>query len=271
MTTNAILTTVFKFEGTNGSFPRGLTLGTDGNFYGTTERGGTNNSGTVYKFTPDGVLTTLHSFKLVNGRFPVGGLVENDDGNFYGTTAWGGAGNFDDVGTVFKITTNGSLTTLAIFNGANGAYPYSKLLRASDGNFYGTTSAGGANTNYGTIFKLTPAGTLSTVFDFNTHNRANPSAGLMQARDGNLYGITYYGAYIFRIVMPVNLNSWVSGNELVLSWPTNHVGFTLQSSMDLNSSTNWIDFTNAPAVVGAQFTVTNSISASARFYRLKKP
>ena len=71
--------------------------------------------------------------------------------------------------------------------------------------------------------------------------------------------------------MPVTLNSLASGNELVLSWPTNQVGFTLQSALDLNSTTNWIDFTNSPAVVGAQFTVTNTISGGAQFYRLKKP
>jgi uncharacterized repeat protein (TIGR03803 family) len=274
MTTNGILTTVLKFEGTNGSFPRaGLTLGTDGNFYGTTERGGINNSGTVYKLTPDGVLTTLHSFNFLDGSYPVAGLIENDDGNFYGITAMGG--NFQNLGTVFKITTNGLLTTLAIFNGTNGTLPYSTLLKASDGNFYGTSYGGGANTNYGTIFKLTPAGTFSTVFSFTATNSLNPGsnpvAGLMQARDGNLYGITQYGAYIFRIVMPVSLISRVSGSELVLSWPTNALGFILQSAADLNSPTNWIDSTNSPTVVGAQFTVTNSISASAQFYRLKKP
>jgi len=76
---------------------------------------------------------------------------------------------------------------------------------------------------------------------------------------------------VYRIMTPVTLNSQVSCTELVLSWPTNQVGFTLQSAADLDSPTNWIDSTNMPAVVGAQFTVTNSLAASAQFFRLKKP
>jgi hypothetical protein len=81
-------------------------------------------------------------------------------------------------------------------------------------------------------------------------------------------GPGYYGS-IYRIVMPTILNSTIDGGQIVLSWPTNRVGFTLQSTTDLSSS-NWIDWPDSPAIVGRQYTVTNSFSGQRRFYRLKK-
>ena len=279
ITTNGILTTLVLFSNTNGSNPwAGLVEGSDGNFYGTTQNGGdlSLNSGlgfgTVFKMTTNGALTMLVLFNFTNGAVPYAGLVEGSDGNFYGTTADGGANNRG--GTAFQMTTNGILTTLVSFDGSNGANPWAGLLQESDGNFYGTTLAGG-NSNFGTVFKMTTSGVVTTLVTFNGSNGSFPFAELTRGNDGNFYGTTYDGGAsnlgtIFRIVMPVSLNARQSGNQIVLSWPTNALGFTLQSVPNLNSPVNWIDSTNSPSVVGAQFVVTNPISGSAQFFRLKK-
>jgi uncharacterized repeat protein (TIGR03803 family) len=126
--------------------------GSDGNFYGTTEKGGVNgpDPGTVFKITSSGTLTTLYSFFFIDGWDPLAALVQGSDGNFYGTTVDGGQYEF---GNVFKITPSGTLTILHTFVGADGALPYAGLVQGSDGNFYGTTSSGGAN-DAGTVFRL---------------------------------------------------------------------------------------------------------------------
>jgi uncharacterized repeat protein (TIGR03803 family) len=132
-------------------------------FYGTTFGGGANNNGTVFKITSSGTLSTLYSFcfqpNCADGRNPYAGLIQATDGNFYGTTEQGGVNNCAQhygCGTVFKITPSGTLTTLYSFsNGPGGALPDAGLIQARDGNFYGTTSAGGAH-GYGTIFRLVP-------------------------------------------------------------------------------------------------------------------
>ena len=196
----------------------GLTLGTDGNFYGTTEYGGTSpysNScgagaavgcGTVFKITPNGAITTLYSFCQLNnctdGEEPYGGLVQGIDGNFYGTTTGGGANIGSSGGTIFKMTPSGTLTTLYSFcsqaNCADGATPYDTLVQASDGNFYGETKGGGANQVHGTVFKINPRGPLTTLYSFCSQaNCADGNQpfydGLVQAADGNFYGTTESG------------------------------------------------------------------------------
>jgi len=150
--TKGSLSILHKFGGRNGpdgSVPRGgLVLGNDGNFYGTTEYGGTG-VGTVFKITPTGTLTTLHSFSPAEGRYPNAGLALGTDGNFYGTTS--GIGS--DYGSVFQITPDGTLTTLHTFDKTDdGAYPNGGLVQATDGNFYGTTSGLTGIQLYGTVF-----------------------------------------------------------------------------------------------------------------------
>jgi uncharacterized repeat protein (TIGR03803 family) len=265
------VTTLHHFTVISGA--RTLMRGADGVFYGTTALGGDAGLGTVFKMTTNGVLTTLASFNGTNGAHPLTTLVQASDGNFYGTTAEGGAHN---SGTIFRMGAAGDITTLASFDFSSAVRPRSLML-AEDGNFYGTTATEGLFTSHGTIFTMAPNGKLTTLATFSGNNGSGPITKLIE-RSGYLYGTTAGGGLpnpglgtFFRMAMPVSLTSRVSGNELVLSWRTNAVGFTLQSSADLNSSTNWMDFTNAPAVVGAQFTVTNSISASAQFYRLRKP
>ena len=125
---------------------------TNGNFYGTTDNGGTNNYGTVFKITPTGTLTTLHSFDYTDGDTPNASLVASN-GNFYGTTWLGGT---DGDGTIFEITPAGTLTTVLNLNGIDGAAPFSEgLAQGTDGNFYGTTQVT-SNYDCGTIFEITP-------------------------------------------------------------------------------------------------------------------
>ncbi len=137
--------------------------------------------------------TVLHHFTSASGAHPYAGLVQAADGNFYGTTADGGG---HSAGTVFKITPAGALTTLYSFcsqvNCADGLLPQAGLVKGSDGNFYGTTAYGGAN-NDGTVFVITPAGVLTTLYSFDSADGANPVAGLVEGNDGDFYGTTYGG------------------------------------------------------------------------------
>jgi uncharacterized repeat protein (TIGR03803 family) len=189
---NGVLTSLFSFNRTNGASPQGgLALGRDGNFYGTTAFGGPNDLGTIFRFSTNGTLTTLASFDGSNGANPQFQLVMDANGNFYGVTTEGGA---DGVGTVFRVTTNGVLTTLATFNDIAGGVelPRDGLTAGQDGNFYGTTAAGGSQLA-GTVFKITPGGSLTTLVSFNAANGTSPLGGLVQANDGNLYGTTGFG------------------------------------------------------------------------------
>jgi uncharacterized repeat protein (TIGR03803 family) len=205
-------TTLHSFDGTDGGQPRaGLVQATNGDLYGTTGSGGVNNNaecsyfgtgcGTVFKITPSGTLTTLYSFcaqsGCTDGYYPNAGLVQATNGDLYGTTAYGpncpGVG--PGCGTVFKITPNGALTTLYSFGSQSGGgtNPTAGLVQASNGDFYGTTLNGGAGGN-GTVFKITPSATLTTLYSFcsqpNCTDGAQPYAGLVQATDGYLYGTT---------------------------------------------------------------------------------
>lgn len=193
--TNGTLTTLVTFDGTNGANPyAGLTPGPDGNFYGAAITGGSNNDGTIFRVSTDGTLATLVSFSLTNGTGPMGSLTWGPDGNLYGMTIEGGNSNLNygfGGGSVFRVTTNGSLTTLLIFEGTNGANPWSgQLALGPDGNFYGTTYYGGSS-NCGTVFQITTNGALTTLASFT--NGENPSAWLAPGPDGIFYGTTRVG------------------------------------------------------------------------------
>jgi uncharacterized repeat protein (TIGR03803 family) len=202
ITPSGALTTLYVFCSkpgcADGQEPSGVIEGRDGNFYGTTYNGGINNYGTVFKMSPSGALTTLHTFSFESGGyFPLGGLIEGTDGNFYGTTTVGGATAQEDWGVVYKITSAGEFTLLYSFLFSDGEVPSSSLLQASDGNLYGTTWGGGLNGG-GVIFKITTSGTFSTLYSFcaqtNCADGDGPNGGaLIQATDGNLYGVTNSG------------------------------------------------------------------------------
>ena len=192
------LTPFHSFDNTDGATPTGqLVQGTDGNFYGTTYVGGAGGAGTVFKITPAGKLTTLYDFcsqaNCTDGANPIAGLVQAADGNFYGTTYGGGAYG---SGTVFKITPSGALTTLHSFCSedgcTDGANPGYELVQGTDGNFYGTTNWGGAG-GYGTLFEITPAGTLTTLHNFETVDGYINKFALLQGTDGKFYGSTEIG------------------------------------------------------------------------------
>jgi uncharacterized repeat protein (TIGR03803 family) len=195
---NGALTSLHSFDGTDGEYPEsGVIQGTDGNLYGTTQAGGTDSScdselipgcGTIFKITPTGTFTSLHSFQLTDGATPARKLVQGNDGNFYGATGIGGA-NGD--GTIFKITPSGLLTTLHSFDYTDGADFYVGLVQGTDGNFYGTTGSGGAY-GYGTVFKITPGGALTTLHSFDYTDAADTNA-LVQGTNGNFYGTTMLG------------------------------------------------------------------------------
>jgi len=200
------LTTLHSFKGTNGTEganPWGLVQAINGNFYGATVGGGSKRYGTIFKITPMGRLTTLHSFEGADGEQPAAALVQAADGNFYGTAVVGGA-NGD--GTIFKITPSGKLTTLHSFDGADGENPVAGLVQAANRNFYGTTFGSSGANGSGTVFKITPTGTLTTLHTFNGTDGANPVVALIQASDENLYGTVFDGGTnnlgtVFRITL----------------------------------------------------------------------
>src|SRR5579871_4307943 len=198
ITPQGVLTDLYSFSATSantdGTQPTTLVAGSDGNFYGITILGGAYSAGTVFKITPGGALTTLHAFADSDGYHP-DALVQGRDGNFYGTNEYGGA---NETGTVFKITPAGGFTLLHSFSAINGAsgngdgaYPNAVLIQGSDGNFYGVTFRGGPN-DAGTVYQITPGGTLTNLHAFNGLDGSHPTA-LAQGSDGNFYGITSYG------------------------------------------------------------------------------
>ena len=191
VSTAQTLKSVVNFDGAvHGANPHSsLILGTDGNFYGTTYYGGGSNYGTVFKVTPGGTLTTLHTFNNGDGARPYSGLFLATDGNFYGTTSLGGTLG---GGTVYKITPAGVLTSLYSFGGSGGTIPYGGVVQGTDGNLYGTTYQGGTN-GHGTIFKLTLSGSLTTLYNFAGTDGGSLYSGLTLGTDGNFYGTTYQG------------------------------------------------------------------------------
>lgn len=216
----------------DGWFPQaGLVQGKDGNFYGVASEGGTgglscadttglSGCGTVFKLTKTGTLTVLHSFcggsgcdsLTTDGAGPTGRLVFGANGELYGTTQTGGIyDGFYNQGTIFRITTSGVYTILHLFQGnfgsePDGANPAAGLTLASNGVFYGTTTAGGASKE-GTVFKMTAAGVVTLLHSFTgSSDGSMPIGALVQASDGNLYGTCYSGGAngtgtVFRITL----------------------------------------------------------------------
>lgn len=235
ITPAGVKTTLYSFgaSASDGVQPEApLVEGSDGSFYGTTVTGGahacttasaTNNCGTVFRITPGGVATILHSFgrptgsTTVVGIAPQGPLIRGLDGALYGTTVSGGdgaCGGFFGCGTIYRMTAAGSVTILhqfAVGSTQNGYGPSPFLIQAADGNIYGTTGSGGAlgGSLFGTVFRFTPGGVFTRLYSFGpASSPTNPVGGLIQGNDGAFYGLTFYGqtglasGTIFRLTVP---------------------------------------------------------------------
>jgi uncharacterized repeat protein (TIGR03803 family) len=198
---------IFDPQGTttgDASWPLSLMQANDGNLYGLSYLGGANGCGTVFKITLSGIETILYSFSCssIPSNSGQSRLIQGSDGALYGLTT---PGTSSGASTVFKITLAGAYSTVYTFGGSSGdgAAPFAGLVQASDGNFYGTTASGGAN-SFGTVFKVTPQGQETIIYSFGQssvqfNGNAVPADGyapegnLLQASDGNFYGMTTLG------------------------------------------------------------------------------
>jgi len=187
-------TTLASFDGANGEDPQGnLVEDSHGNLFGTTEAGGTAGDGTVFEVpSGNGAVTTLVMFTGANGEDPQGGLVEDTSGNLFGTTNEGGGTTND--GTVFKVNAvSGTFTTLASFNGINGAESEVGLTIDSNGDLFGTTTEGGVS-QLGTVFEVkASSSTIKALANFSNTNGAYPEGALVVDASGNLFGTTTEG------------------------------------------------------------------------------
>lgn len=229
---NATVTTVANLGSTTGgTAPLGrLVQSVDGNYYGTTQYGGTYDKGTVFRVTPQGQLTTVVSFGGTNGIYPTGGLTNGPDGNLYGITA-GESG--DPYGTVYKVTTAGVLTTIHRFGFGDGNYPQGPLVLADDGDFYGATPA--------TFFRISTSGDYTALHHFaagetSGHLYGRASGNLAVAVDGSFYGTTEVGGgnvgEVFRITRDGTFTS-------LASFDGGAVGDTPRSGVILGSDGNF--------------------------------
>jgi uncharacterized repeat protein (TIGR03803 family) len=194
---------LYNFQsGPDGHCPfSGVAVSASGVIYGTTVGYGYggNPTGSVYKFTPSGGVTTLYVFQDTNdGEWPDQAPVVDAKNNIYGTTYIQNGANF--AGAIWTISASGKFSVLYDLNGATDGFgPNSPLILNTDGNFYGTTSSGGAD-NYGTVFSITPTGTFTLLHSFtNTGDGAQPTGNLVHDAAGAIYGGTAYGT-AFKIV-----------------------------------------------------------------------
>ncbi|MBZ5679268.1 MAG: hypothetical protein LAO24_04075 [Acidobacteriia bacterium] len=285
MTSAGVLTVLGDFSSTNGNNPNLPTQGTDGNFYGTTRFGGFNGTGcqigcgVVYKLTPGGKITVLHTFQgfPTEGALPVGVLAQGNDGNFYGVTYQGGANN---QGTIFKITPSGVYTLLYAFHdvaGSDGINPWVGLALGTDGNFYGT--AQGGTHNAGVLFKVTPAGTESILYNFCSLSFCAdgffPQTPLMQHTNGKFYGsVESGGANGLNGGVFYSLDMGLKPFVGLVTW-TGKVGKTVEILGQGFTGTTKVSFNGTPAsftvVSDTYLTATLPTGATTGFVNVTTP
>lgn len=253
--TGGAYTVLYTFTGTaaSGANPYGgLIQGSNGTLYGTTANGGTSNLGTIFRIAASGAApTVMRSFTGAggDGANSYTGLFRASDGLLYGTTARGGTNN---LGTIFKLSTNGSgYTVIHRFTGTGGgANPSANgtLIEGVDGALYGTTDTGGT-ANFGTVFRINRDGTGHVVlFSFTAQGNdgAQPYAGLARGKDGALYATTVYGGSgcgtLLRIE-PAATFSIGADKSTSLSGPAGY-RFLVQSLGNLQPPGPWQDLTN---------------------------
>jgi uncharacterized repeat protein (TIGR03803 family) len=282
----------------DGSDPNGVLVLAGNTLYGTANYGGTAGNGTVFAVNTDGTgFTTLHSFSATIGTGGDAGFGTNSDGAYpgglvllggtlYGTAQYGGAaGN----GTVFAINTNGSgFATLHSFTATNGiagrknvfgansdgAGPIGQLI-GSGNTLYGTAFSAGTY-GEGTVFSLNTNGSgFTTLHSFATNGEGTQPYGGLILSGSTLYGTTggggqYQYGTVFSLSLPPPLTLTISGASVILTWPTNAAGFTLQSTANLTAPAVWTSVIPGPVLVNGQNTVTNVISSAQQFYRLSQ-
>jgi uncharacterized repeat protein (TIGR03803 family) len=189
------IVTLYTFDLTNGAEPQGgLTLGPDGNFYGTTSFG-QNTNGSIFRITPDRELTILHTFTGgADGSTPATPPVLGNDGNFYGNAE----GGFEAIGYRVSSTGNYKVLTSSI---PGGGQPSAPLIQGSNGNFYSTSYSGGTN-DAGTVYRMSRAGAVTIVYNFDG-TEGYGYAPLVQDGEGYLYGTadggTLGGGIVFKV------------------------------------------------------------------------
>jgi uncharacterized repeat protein (TIGR03803 family) len=196
----ATLTTLHAFSGGDGAYPAaGVIRDAQGNLYGTTILGGAGSYGTAFRLDAGGTETTLYNFcseaNCIDGASPTAGLLPDKKGDLFGTTYAGGAdtdcGSGNGCGTLFELGSGGALMTLHSFDGTDGTFTYARPVEHRS-NLYGTVFEGAAG--YGAVFALTTKGVETELYEFQGGaDGAYPKAGVIQDRQGNLYGETYGG------------------------------------------------------------------------------
>jgi uncharacterized repeat protein (TIGR03803 family) len=232
--------------------PDAIAQGRDGNLYTTSANGGTGNNGTMFKVTPSGTLSVVYSFNFDPGNTPFSGVTLGTDGNFYGTTELNGEG----PGTAYKITPKGVATALHYFgNSGDGACPYAAPIEAADGDYYGTTTTVCGFGSQSTVYKLTSAGVLTTLYTFT--DGSNVTSPVVQGADGNFYGTSASGGAngdgaIFKMTP--------SGTVTILHNFTGTDGSAAYAGLIQASDENFygVTYTGGSANAGVIFKVTSS-------------
>lgn len=273
VTSSGTTTIVHDFAGgsADGAQPKAaLVPGSDGNFYGTTARGGSADRGTIFRMTPAGVVTVLYSFKGGTDGATPSGLLRANDGSFYGTTSANGGSN---LGTAFRVSAAGAFTTLHAFANSDGGTPQAGFMQGVDGLLYGTT-AGSIRYAGGAVFRMTLAGAVTVVAGLSAADGANAAAALLQATDGAVYGTTQAGGstgqgVLFRIMLqsapshPATLVRAPAGASVRLTWSSvsTAVSYTVRRSTAAGAET-----VLAAGVSGTQFVDTTAVHGQTYYY-----
>jgi uncharacterized repeat protein (TIGR03803 family) len=283
-------TNLYNFSGGNdGANPEGGLVLAGNTLYGTTFYGGTNGNGTVFAVSTNGTgFTKLYSFTAKNFNGATGGNTNSDGANpyavlilsgntLYGTASTGGNSDYGS-GTVFAINTNGTgFTNLHSLTYADGAEPFAGLI-LSGKTLYGTATYRGTS-GYGTMFAVNTNGMgFTNFYNFSGGSDGAYPEGSLVLSGNTLYGTAEGGAspsangtvFSLSLGSAPQLNITPSGTNVILTWTNTASGFTLLFTTNLVSPAIWSTNSTAPVVVSGQYTVTNPISGTQKFYRLSQ-